>query len=89
MTHLHELSVLVCLSGGGGRAEEEADDHRLPAEEVRAEQENSGDLQQETARLCSGTAQLVFLWMSCEQAGSGRLQSPSPLCIPEYRIGHS
>lgn len=48
--------VGVCLSGGGGRAEEEADDYRLPAEEVRAEQETSGDLQQETARLCSGTA---------------------------------
>lgn len=56
VTHVHKLSVLVCLSGGGGRAEEEADDYRLPAEEVRAEQENSGDLQQETARLCSGTA---------------------------------
>lgn len=55
VTHVHKLSVLVCLSGGGGRAEEEADDYRLPAEEVWAEQENSGDLQQETARLCSGT----------------------------------
>lgn len=29
----------VCLSGRGAGAEQEADNHRLPAEEVRAEQE--------------------------------------------------
>lgn len=34
----------VHVSGRGAGAEQEADDHRLPAEEVWAEQETSGDL---------------------------------------------
>lgn len=34
----------VYVSGRGAGAEQEADDHRLPAEEVWAEQETSGDL---------------------------------------------
>lgn len=45
----------VCLSGGGAGSEQETDDHRLPAEEVGAEQETPGDHQQEAAGLCTGT----------------------------------
>lgn len=45
----------VCLSGGGAGAEQEVNNCRLPAEKVRAEQETPGDLQQETAGLCTGT----------------------------------
>lgn len=48
------MCVMMCLSGGRAGAEQEADNHRLPAEEVRAEQETPGDLQQEAAGLCTG-----------------------------------
>lgn len=49
----------VCLSGRGAGAEQEADNHRLPAEEVRAEQETPWDHQQEAAGLCTGTTLIL------------------------------
>lgn len=45
----------VCVSGRGAGAKPEADNHRLPVEEVWAEQETPGGLQQEAAGLCTGT----------------------------------
>lgn len=47
--------VCVCASGRGAGPEQEVNEHRLPAEEVGAEQEAPGDHQQEAAGLCAGT----------------------------------
>lgn len=50
------MCVCVPVSGGGAGPEQEVDEHRLPAEEVGAEQEAPGDHQQEAAGLCAGTS---------------------------------
>ena len=48
------VCVCLCVSGGDAGHEQEAVDHRLPAQEVRAKQETPGDHQQEAAGLCTG-----------------------------------
>lgn len=45
--------MLVCPGGSAG-VKQETDKYWLPAKEVRSEQETPGDLQQETAGLCTG-----------------------------------
>lgn len=65
---------LFFFSGGRAGAEQEADNHRLPAEEVWAEQETPGDHQQETPGLCPGTALiLTHIMVSCRHQWDHRL----------------
>lgn len=52
------VCVCVYVSGGVAGNEQEADDHQLPAQEVRAKQETPGDHQQEAAGLCTGNTRI-------------------------------
>lgn len=47
--------MFLYVLGGSAGAEQEVDNNRLSAEDVRAEQETPGDLQQETTGICTGT----------------------------------